>query len=264
MSVRRLLLLLVLLLGVVVAAIAISTRMEGEKQLARYAEISRAALADFPLQPHPVSVPYRRVRSLPLMDITVTSSSGERLARVNALDATMFLCMKVYTLIIRPDEAYNLPMLSADFVFLPFGKRVYVIEVIDPAHIDDANKQKHYARMRAIQAGLSGLPAAATRDWYRDYLAGFSVHSRASQADDALLQASYQAWLAAYLDMVRAAPALPVDTSRELRAGTERYVATLLAEGGPAVDVFRRVLGPERQQEYVRTVMFGLDGPQSR
>lgn len=259
MSVRRLLLLVVLLLVVVVAAIAISTRMEGEQQLARYAEISRAALAEFPLQPHPVSEQYRRVRSLPLMDITVESSSGERLARVNSLDATMLLCMKMYTLMIRPDEAWNLPVLSVDFIFLPFGKRVYVIEVIDPAQIDDANKQQHYARMRAVQAGLARLPASATRDWYRDFLADFSVHSRASRADDELLQASYQAWLEAYLDMVRAAPGVSAETSQALRAGTERYVSTLLAEGGPAVDVFRRVLGPEGQREYVRTVMFGLD-----
>ena len=59
--------------------------------------------------------------------------------------------------------------------------------------------------------------------------------------------------------MVRDAPEVPAETSRELRAGTERYVSTLLAEGGPAVDVFRRILGPEGQKEYVRSVMFGLD-----
>lgn len=259
MSVRRLLVLLVSLLIAAVAAIAISTRLEGEAQLARYAEISEAALADFPLRPHPVSPQYQRVRSLPLMDITVTSSSGGRLARVNSLDATMLLCMKMYTLMIRPDESYNLPVLSVDFIFLPFGKRVYVIEVIDPARIGDANKQQHYARMRAVQAGLADLPSSGTRDWYRNFLTDFSVHSRATSADDARLQASYQAWLAAYLDMVREAPAVPAETSRALRAGTERYVSTLLAEGGPAVDVFRRILGPDGQQEYVRRVMFGLD-----
>ncbi len=259
MSVRRLLLLIVLLLGVAVAAIAISTRIEGEKQLARYAAISREALKDIPLQPHPVSEQYRHIRSLPLMDITVSSSSAERLARVNSLDATMLLCMKMYTLMIRPDEAYNLPVLSVDFIFLPFGKRVYVIELIDPAHIDDANKQKYYAQMRAASAAVAGLPASGTRDWYQDFLTDFSVHSRATSADDALLQATYQAYLEAYLGMVRDASEVPAETSIELRAGMERYVATLLAEGGPAVDVFRRILGPEGQKEYVRSVMFGLD-----
>jgi hypothetical protein len=259
MSVRRVLVLLVSLLIVAVTAIAISTRLEGEAQLARYAEISEAALAGLPLRPHPVSAQYQRVRSFPLMDISVISRSGERLARVNSLDATMLLCMKMYTLMIRPDEAYNLPVLSVDFIFLPFGKRVYVIEVIDPARIGDANKQRHYARMRAIQAGLADLPTSGTRDWYRDYLTDFSIHSRAGRADDARLQASYQAWLAAYLAMLQDAQPVPDATRQALRAGTERYVSTLLAEGGPAVDVFRRILGPEGQRDYVRSVMFGLD-----
>ena len=39
----------------------------------------------------------------------------------------------------------------------------------------------------------------------------------------------------------------------------ETYVETLLDKGGPAVDVFEKFMGPEKQREYVRTVMFGLD-----
>ena len=259
MSVRKLLLAIVLLLVMVIAAIAINTRMEGERQLARYAAISREALADVPLKPWPVKEQYRHIRSLPLIEMTVTSSSGERLARVNSLDATMLLFMKMYTLMIRPDEAFNLPVLSVDFIFLPFGKRVYVIEVIDPAHIDDANKQKYYARMRASHAAVAALPTSGTRDWYRDFLTDFSIHSRASSVDDAVLQATYRDYLDAYLGMVRDAQEVSPETSRTLHAGSERYVSTLLAEGGPAVDVFKRVLGAEGQKEYVRTVMFGLD-----
>jgi len=47
--------------------------------------------------------------------------------------------------------------------------------------------------------------------------------------------------------------------SVQVRAGMEKYVETLLAKGGPAVDVFKKFLGPEKQREYIRTVMFGLD-----
>jgi hypothetical protein len=44
-----------------------------------------------------------------------------------------------------------------------------------------------------------------------------------------------------------------------VQEGIEGYVSKLLAKGGPAVNVFKTLLGPEKQQEYVRTVMFGLD-----
>ena len=39
----------------------------------------------------------------------------------------------------------------------------------------------------------------------------------------------------------------------------EGYVSALLKRGGPAVNVFKFLMGPHKQQEYVRTVMFGVD-----
>jgi hypothetical protein len=59
--------------------------------------------------------------------------------------------------------------------------------------------------------------------------------------------------------MVENAVAVDAEQSARVRDGIERYVSTLLEQGGPAVDVFRQMLGPEGQQEYVRTVMFGLE-----
>ena len=44
-----------------------------------------------------------------------------------------------------------------------------------------------------------------------------------------------------------------------MKEGLEKYVSTLLSQGGPAVDVFKKILGADGQKEYVRTVMFGLD-----
>jgi len=46
--------------------------------------------------------------------------------------------MKMYTLLILPNYNYNLPMLSVDIIFMG-GKRVFVIELIDPAGIRDDN-----------------------------------------------------------------------------------------------------------------------------
>jgi len=59
--------------------------------------------------------------------------------------------------------------------------------------------------------------------------------------------------------MAQKAEPLNPDLSKKVQEGIEGYVSTLLAKGGPAVNVFNTLLGPEKQQEYVRTVMFGLD-----
>ena len=259
MKIFKILLGLILALILIIFAIAVSTRMEGEKQYAKYAAATAEALKAFQLTPYQVKEKYRRVRSLPLIDIAVSSSTGDRLARVNSLDATMMLCMKMYTLMIRPSYDYNLPVMSVDFIFLPFGKRIYIIEIIDPAKIDDTNKKTYYGKMRAEYAKVAALPSSGTRDWYKNFLTDFSIHSKAEKKDDALLLAVYKAYLDTYLSMAQNAQKLPPETSLKVKEGIEKYLGTLLSQGGPAVDVFKKILGEDGQKEYVRTVMFGLD-----
>jgi hypothetical protein len=259
MKIVKIILWIIVVLVLIIAAIAISTRMEGEKQYAKYAAITAEALKATPLKPYEVKEKYRHVKSFPLMDISVSSSTGDRLARVNSLDATMMMFMKMYTLMIRPSYDYNLPVMSVDFIFLPFGKRMYIIEIIDPAKIDDANKNIFYEKMKVNYARVANLPSAGTRDWYKDFVTDFSIHSKAEKKDDALLLAVYKGYLEAYLAMAQNAQMLPPETSLKMKEGLEKYVATLLSQGGPAVDVFKKILGADGQKEYVRTVMFGLD-----
>ncbi len=259
MKILKILFGIILAVVLIIIAIAVSTRMEGNKQFARYTAVTNEALKSFSLKPYLVKAQYQRVKSFPLMDISVSSSTGDRLARVNSLDATMMQFMKMFTLMIRPSWDYNLPVLSVDFIFMPFGKRVYVIEVIDPAKIEDINKNTYYDKMRAEYAKVASLPASTTRDWYKDFLTDFSIHVKAEKKDDELLLAVYKAYLENYLSMAKNAQPLPAETSVKMKAGIEKYVATLLSQGGPAVDVFKKILGPEGQKEYTRTVMFGLD-----
>ena len=259
MKILKILLGIIIALILIIAAIAVSTRLEGEKQYAQYAAVTTEALKAFQLKPNQVKAQYQHIQSLPLMDISVSSSTGDRLARVNSLDATMMLCMKMYTLMIRPSYDYNLPVLSVDFIFMPLGNRIYVIEIIDPSKIDDANKKTCYDTMKAQYVKVASLPSSGTRDWYKNFLTDFSLHSKAEKKDDAMLLAVYRAYLEAYLAMVKNAQQLPPETSLKMKQGIEKYVSTLLSQGGPAVEVFKKVLGPEGQKDYVRTVMFGLD-----
>jgi hypothetical protein len=259
MKILKILLGLILALILIIAAIAVTTRMDGEKQYAKYAAATNEALKAFTLKPFQVKANYQHVQSLPIMDISVTSSTGDRLARVNSLDATMMLCMKMYTLMIRPSYDYNLPVMSVDFIFMPFGKRIYVIEIIDPAKIDDANKKTCYEKMKSQYLKVANLPSSGTRDWYKNFLTDFSIHSKAQKKDDDVLLAVYKAYLEAYLAMAKNAQQLPPETSLKMKEGLEKYVSTLLSQGGPAVEVFKKILGPEGQKDYVRTVMFGMD-----
>lgn len=259
---KILLILIVAFIGVI-AVFVYTARREGEKMYARYADLSKELLEkNAALKAFPVKAEYQHIfypKGLGLFDFRINSQQADRLARINSIDATMFKLMKMYTLMIRPDYGYNLPVLSVDFIFLPFGKRVFVIEIIDPARIPDDNKKICYEKMKAKAEAVAGFEKSGERDWYKNFIEAFSIHIKADRSHDEMLFDIYKAYLTAYLEMAKNAQPLTADSSARVKEGFERYVATLLGQGGPAVDVFKKILGPEGQQEYVRTVMFGLE-----
>jgi len=255
--------------GLIILAVLVATplmmraRSEGERMHKKYDSYTQEVLAqNFQLQQHSVKPEFQTIhpwKALKLFKIAVHSQRGERLARVNSLDATMGLFMKMYTLLLRPNYNYNLPMLSVDFIFIG-GRRIYVIEVIDPARIQDENIITHYAQMRARMPDVERFEEMEVNmEWCKDIVTDFSIHIKADREDDDLLFDIYKTYLSAYLSMAKKAAPLTPELSRQVQEGIEGYVSSLLAKGGPAVNVFNTLLGPEKQQEYVRTVMFGLD-----
>ncbi len=249
-------------LMVLILIITSVIRSSGEKLYARYDSYTRETLAEnFHLQSFPIKPEFQRIapwKTLKMFKFVVDSQQSDRIARINTIDATLFLFMKMYTLLLRPNYDYNLPMLSVDIIAVG-SKRVYVLEVIDPAHIEDDNKKVCYDKMRAWMPEIKKYPQASTRDWYKDFLVDVSIHINAKKEDDDKLFEIFCSYLDAYIEMAKNAQKLEPAKSTMVKDSIESYVSTLLANGGPAVDVFKKLLGPEKQQEYIRTVMFGVD-----
>jgi len=254
---------IIILTGIVATPLIIKARNEGDRMYAKYDSYTKEVLAkNFQLKQYPIKHEFQKVhplKALKLFKIVVNSQEGERLSRVNTLDATIGLFMKMYTLLIRPDYSYNLPMLSVDFIFIG-GKRVFVIEVIDPAHIKDENITTYYEKMRVWMPEVKKFEQMETNmEWCKDMLTDFCVHIKADRTKDDVLFEIYKTYLHAYMDMAKHAEPLSPEQSKNVQEGIEGYVSSLLAKGGPAVNVFKTLLGPEKQEEYVRTVMFGVD-----
>ena len=241
----------------------IKNRKEGQNLFNKYQQLTESTLAKaFNLSPHPVKREFRKInpmKMLKLITILVDSRTGGRLARVNTLDATIGGFMKMYTLLVRPDFAYNLPVLSVDLIFAG-KKRVFIIEVIDPAGAEDENKNQYYQKFRECAKGIEHLEASGTEsEWSKDFLTDFSIHVKADRQSDELLFNIYERYLGLYLEMVQKSSSLDEPSAERIQKGMETYVATLLEKGGPAVNVFKNLLGPQGQTEFVRTVIFGLD-----
>jgi hypothetical protein len=255
-------------IGIIILTVLIGTplviklRKQGEVLYDKYDTYTRELLNQrFSLKPHPVKAEFQTLHSwrlLKLFKIVMNSQQGERIGRVNSQDATMLLFMKMYTLVIRPEPTYNLPMLSVDIIFIG-KKRVFIIEVIDPAHIDDQNKAFYYEQMKKWLPEVAKFEQSDTREWYKDYVTDFSIHVKTDHTQDELLFEIYKSYLNAYLEMAQNAEKLSPEMSAKIKAGLEKYVSTLLDQGGPAVDFLEKMMGPEGQREYIRTAMFGLD-----
>lgn len=254
---------LIILTVLVATPFIIKARNEGNRMYEMYDNYTRETLAKhFQLKPYPIKQEFQTVhpwKALKLLKFVIKSQEGERFKRVNTLDATIGLFMKMYTLFILPNYSYNLPMLSVDIIFMG-GKRVFVIEIIDPAHIKDENLETHYEKMRAWKSKVDDLEKMEVEmEWAESVVTDFSIHRRADRTDDELLFEIYKSYLGAYIDMAKNAQPHSPGLSEKVHQGMEWYVNTLLEKGGPAVNLFKTILGPEKQKEYVRTVMFGVD-----
>jgi hypothetical protein len=259
---------LTIILGIIVLVVLIGVptviklRKQGEAIYEKYDAYTKGVLnKNFSLKPHPVKAEFQTLHSwrfLKLFKIIINSQQGERLGRVNSQDATMLLFMKMYTLVIRPDTHYNLPMLSVDVIFMG-AKRVFIIEIIDPARIDDQNKAFYYEQMKKWMPEVGKFEQSGTREWYKDFVTDFSIHIKADDTQDELLFEIYRTYLNAYVEMAQNAEKQSPEMSTKIKQGLENYVSTLLDQGGPAVEFLEKMLGPEGQREYIRTVMFGLD-----
>jgi hypothetical protein len=215
----------------------------------------------FQLMPSPVKEEYRILKpfkALGFFKVAGTLLKGDKFAWVNLSNSTMGVFMKLHTFFFRPDPAYNLPMLSIDVIFMG-AKRIFVIEIIDPAKISDETLSVHYEHMRTLKPSSEKLGDMPVTRWYKDVVLDFSIHAKSDSSSDELLFETYKKYLDAYFAMVKDAELISAEQSREVSQATEWYVDTLISKGGPAVDMLGRLMGKEKMCEYSRTVMFGLD-----
>jgi hypothetical protein len=112
--------------------------------------------------------------------------------------------------------------------------------------------------MRALKPQVDQLHQIPVTRWYKDVITDFSIHSREDRTRDDLLFDIYQKYLAIYIDMINQAQPLSEELSSKVEKSVKEYIDNLISQGGPAVDLLVKLMGPEKQREYVYTVMFGI------
>jgi hypothetical protein len=260
-----LILLCILVLIILVATpFILKAKSEGERMVATYQKATEEVFGKEGLERQFVMVkPEFQIinpgKALKLIKMVPSKVRSEKIGTITSMDATMFGFMKMYTLLLAPEKGYNFPMFSFDVVSM--GKnRVFVIEVIDPAHVPAEYISSVYEKMKALKEKVRDLPdTPPDMPWAKEMTMEFSIHTKADRSKDEFFLDLYQEYLTTYLAMVKNAPQLTdAEQSKKVQEGIRTYVDTLLKKGGPAVNVFKFLLGPEKQKEFVRGVMFGV------
>ena len=157
-----------------------------------------------------------------------------------------FGLMKMDSLIFTP-LTRDMPLLSYDRI-LNAGKETLIAELYDtqlaPADL---------AAMDKVKESCSDLPDAPKEPrWYDPLLMSPSFRKTGKKLT-ARLDELYRRWLEQYAAAYERAPECDPEKKR-LRA--KEYVDGLINNGGPAVDQFKKMLGEEKAEEFLREYVF--------
>lgn len=159
--------------------------------------------------------------------------------------------MKMDTLVIAPENK-DLPLLSYDRI-LAMGNDTLIIELYDTMGEEKAD----LSLINSIKNKFACLPerfadGKEPKHWYDDIRLAETTSKKGKKAH----RIGFNAYATEYIYSYLSLDANECE-AKEKRVRTDVYVDGLLANGGPATDVFKKELGAEKTHEILKTVLFG-------
>ena len=163
--------------------------------------------------------------------------------------------MQMATVVITPQDK-NLPLLSADFMYI-LGNRKAYLEFYDVV----AEKDDQYLRLldalQDVQNNYDHLEDIETSDaWYQHLLTVTSYKGGDAKCDNDIQQMLVDS-IHTYLTCGKEFPTLMEEERAEKLAITVEYTDGLIEKGGISTDVFKSQLGNEETKKFFDQVFFG-------
>lgn len=197
---------------------------------------------------------YREITLHGLMKFQVEQYEIEHLGNLSVMRVNLGL-MQMATFVITPREV-NLPLLSADYMYILTNRKAYLefydlVEQKDEAYLELMDTLQGVVDQYAHLEPLEITPA-----WYAHLLTVTSYRGGGTEADrplESLLVYSVEAYLA----YARALPLLSEEEQRAKRDITVAYTDGLIEQGGISTDMFKEQLGAEQTRDFFARVFFG-------
>ena len=170
--------------------------------------------------------------------------------RMNALGL-----MQMATIVITPQDK-NLPLLSADYMYILSNRKAYLEFYDVVAEKDDAYNELLNALTVAKEKYNHLEDIQASEAWYADLLT-VTTYKAAKPESDADIKNLLIDSLDVYLKHAKKLPLLTAEEKAEKLDITVKYTDGLIEKGGISTDVFKKELGPEETKNFFDNIFFG-------
>ena len=170
--------------------------------------------------------------------------------RMNALGL-----MQMATIVITPQDK-NLPLLSADYMYILSNRKAYLEFYDVVAEKDDAYNELLNSLTVAKEKYNHLEDIQASEAWYADLLT-VTTYKAAKPESDADIKNLLIDSLDVYLKHAKELPLLTVEEKAEKLDITVKYTDGLIEKGGISTDVFKKELGPEETKNFFDNIFFG-------
>ena len=170
--------------------------------------------------------------------------------RMNALGL-----MQMATIVITPQDK-NLPLLSADYMYILSNRKAYLEFYDVVAEKDEAYHELLNALTVAKEKYNHLEDIQASEAWYADLLT-VTTYKAAKPKSDADIKNLLIDSLDVYLKHAKKLPLLTAEEKAEKLDITVKYTDGLIEKGGISTDVFKKELGPEETKNFFDNIFFG-------
>ena len=197
---------------------------------------------------------YQGLTVMGIMKFDVEQYEIEGIGNLSVMRMNMGL-MQMATVVITPTEK-NLPLLSADYMYILSNRKAYM-EFYDVVAQKDVAYQQLLTALEEVHTGYEHLEDIEVSEaWYAPLLTVTSYKGGSFDADKDLEGILLDS-LKVYEQYANIFPELSEEEKAEKIAITVEYTDGLIEKGGISTDVFKSELGEEKTKHFFDTVFFG-------
>lgn len=197
---------------------------------------------------------YRNMKVYGIMKFKVEQYDIEEIGNLSIMRVNMGV-MQMATAVITPRDK-NMPLLSADFMYILSNRKAY-LEFYDVVKEKDDAYNQLLTSLAGVLKNYEHLENVETTPaWYADLLTVTSYKGGKSDVD-ADLEKMLTDSIKTYAEHSKSLPLLSGSEKEEKIAITTAYTDGLIEKGGISTDVFKSSLGDEVTKHFFDNVFFG-------